>query len=99
MYRCVNYIFYGLYQREVNILKNKNENNKNTNNQSNDSENSDGYIKRYVSTIKSLIHNEFNKDSDERSRDFKALILTILIISILLFIVWKVPFLHNLIFP
>ena len=28
-----------------------------------------------------------------------ALIFTIIIISILIFVVWKVPFLHNLIFP
>ncbi len=59
----------------------------------------EGYIKRYSSTFKSLINNEIHKDPDERSRDFKALILTIIIVSILIFIIWKVPFLHDFIFP
>ncbi len=61
--------------------------------------NNEGYIKRYTSTFKSLINNEIHKDSDERSRDFKALILTIIIVAILIFIIWKIPFLHSFIFP
>ena len=59
----------------------------------------ESYIKRYTSTISSIIKESKNKPADERSRDLKALILTIIIISILIFIFWKVPFLHNLIFP
>ena len=61
--------------------------------------NSQGYFKRYTSVIKSLIHDETHKSSEERSRDLKALILTIIIVAFLIFIAWKVPFLHNLIFP
>ena len=57
------------------------------------------YIKNYSSTIKSIIHNEINKPQEERSRDLKALILTIIIVSILVVIFLKVPFLHKLIFP
>lgn len=59
----------------------------------------ESYFKRYSSTISSLIKDAKNKSPDERSRDLKALILTIIIISILVFIFWKIPFLHNLIFP
>ena len=59
----------------------------------------ESYIKRYTSTISSIIKESKNKPAEERSRDLKALILTIIIISILIFIFWKVPFLHNLIFP
>ena len=57
------------------------------------------YAKRYVSNIRSAIQNEANKPQDERARDFKALVLTIIIISILLFAFWKIPFLRNLLFP
>lgn len=57
------------------------------------------YIKRYTSTIKELIYNETKKPPEERSKDFKALILTIIIVSILVFIFWKVPFLNNFLFP
>lgn len=57
------------------------------------------YVKEYVNTIRSAIQNEANKPQDERSRDFKALILTIIIISILLFAFWKIPFLRNILFP
>ena len=57
------------------------------------------YIKRYGSTIKSIINNEIHKPQEERSRDLKAFILTIIIIAILLIVFWNVPFLHNIIFP
>lgn len=57
------------------------------------------YIKKYVSGIGTLIYNETKKPAEERSRDLKALILTIIIVSILIFIFWKVPFLNKLVFP
>ena len=57
------------------------------------------YFNRYSSTLKSIINDEVNKPQEERSRDLKALIITIIIISILIFVVLKVPFLHNYIFP
>ena len=78
----------------------KNEvNNMKKNNNSNEEQNKESYFKRYSTTIKSLIKEQSNESPEERSRDFKALILTIIIISILIFVFWKVPFLHNLIFP
>lgn len=60
---------------------------------------SDSYFKRYSSTLKNMIYNEIKKPKEERSKDLKALILTIIIIPILIFVFWKVPFLHKLIFP
>ena len=59
----------------------------------------ESYFKRYTSTIGSLIKDARKKKPEERFRDRTALILTIFIISMLVFIFWKVPFLHNLIFP
>ena len=59
----------------------------------------ESYLKRYSSTISSLIKESKNKPAEERFRDRTALIITILIVSMLVFIFWKVPFLHNLIFP
>ena len=59
----------------------------------------ESYFKRYTSTISSLIKESKNKSSEERFRDMTALILTLFIVSMLVFIFWKVPFLHNLIFP
>jgi len=70
--------------------------NTNDNNQSNEKE---SYFKRYTSTISSIIKDAKNKPSEERFRDRTALIITIFIISMLVFIFWNVPFLHNLIFP
>lgn len=57
------------------------------------------YFKQTFSDFKTIVHNESHKSKEEHSRDLKALILTIIIVSIIIFIVWKVPFLHNLIFP
>ena len=63
------------------------------------SEEKESYFKRYTSNLTSLIKNEIQVSPEERSRNLKALILTIIIISILVFIFWKVPFLNKLIFP
>ena len=57
------------------------------------------YLRKYGLGIKSIIKNEINKPKEERSRDFKAFILTIIIIAILLVIFWNIPFLHNIFFP
>lgn len=59
----------------------------------------DSYIKRYSNTISSIIKNAKNKSPEERFRDRTALVLTIFIVSMIVFIFWKVPVLHNLIFP
>lgn len=87
-------------KQEVNIMKIRNKSNEYNNESKRNTENSNGgYFKRYISTLKSLIHDEIDKSSEERSRDLKALVLTIIIVSMLIFIAWKVPFLHNIIFP
>jgi len=87
-------------KQEVNSMKIKNSSNEYINNteQSNLKNTHQSYIKRYGLAIKSIIQDEAQKPQEERSRDFKALILTIIIISILIVLFWKVPFLHNLIF-
>ncbi len=72
---------------------------KNNSQESNQSNNSGGYVKNFFNTLKSLVQNEKNKPADERSRDIKALILTIIIVAILLLIAWNVPFIHNFLFP
>ena len=64
-----------------------------------DSNEKESYVKRYTSAISSLIKESKNKSSEERFRDITAIIITIFIISMLVFIFWNVPFLHNLIFP
>lgn len=56
-------------------------------------------FKKYDNTIRSLINDEANKPKEERSRDIKALILTIIIICILIFIAWKIPFIREFLFP
>ena len=88
-------------KQEINKMKIKNESESYVS-----SQNVNRYIrpnistaKSYINNIKSVIINEKNKPQDERSRDFKALILTIIIISILMFIFWKVPFIRNYLFP
>ena len=86
-------------KQEVNNMKIKNESNNYINSSNQSKNNSQAYLGRYFSTIKNLIYNETKKSHEERSKDFKALILTIIIISILIFIFWKVPFLHSFIFP
>ena len=69
---------------------------KKNNSESNENE---SILKRYTSTIGSVIKEARKKPAEERFRDRTALIITIFIISMLVFIFWKVPFLHNLIFP
>ncbi|MBO4816364.1 MAG: J domain-containing protein [Clostridia bacterium] len=56
-------------------------------------------VKKYVNDIREAIKTEANKPKDERDRDFKALILTIIVVSILLFVFLKIPFLKKLLFP
>lgn len=56
-------------------------------------------LKEIVSNIPTLISDELKKPKGERSKDLKALALTIIIVSIIIFIFIKVPFLNKLIFP
>ena len=86
-------------KQEVNSMKFKNKSNEYINKIENNSNRPQGYFKKYFFAFKSLLQSEVNKSSDERAKDFKALILTIIIIAILIFVAWQVPFLHDFIFP
>lgn len=90
-------------KQELNNIKMQNESQKyikeTSNNKITENNQKQSYIKNYSDSIKEIIINERKKAPDERSRDFKALILTVIIISILILIFWKVPFLNNLLFP
>lgn len=84
-------------RQEVNSMKIRNKSKEYKENSEKNESNS--YFKRYSTTIKNLINTEINKPQEERSKDLKALLLTIVIVSILIFVFWKVPFLHNFLFP
>lgn len=55
-------------------------------------------FKDYYKEYSSMIKNEKEKSPQERKNDIIALVLTIIIIAILIFIFWKVPVLHNFLF-
>lgn len=55
--------------------------------------------KRYLKDIGTILYNETKKPPEERSKDLKALILTIIIVAIIVFVFWKVPVLRNFLFP
>lgn len=55
-------------------------------------------LKDLADSFPSFIENQKKKSKEERSTDLKALILTIIIVSIIIFIFLKVPFLRNLLF-
>ena len=57
------------------------------------------YVKKYISSFATLIYNETKKPKEERSKDMIALVLTIIIVTIIVIVFWKVPFLKNIIFP
>ena len=89
-------------KQEINNIKINNESQKYINQQENINrfvKPNPSYFKKYINQVGDMSQDERRKSAEERSRDFKALILTIIIISILLFIFWKVPFLKNFIFP
>ena len=56
-------------------------------------------LRDIISSIPHLIREQAKKPQKERSDSLKALILTILIVSIIIFIFIKIPFLNKLIFP
>jgi len=45
------------------------------------------------------IYNETSSSNENRSKNLKAILLTIVIMSVLLFIFWNVPFIRNFLFP
>lgn len=67
-------------------------NNKKTNN----TDDKNFSIKKYISAIGQIIYNETKKDKQERTRDIIALVITLLFVSMIVYICWKIPFLNNL---
>lgn len=57
------------------------------------------YTKSIFQTLGNMIYSETKKSKSERQKDLKALLLTIIIISILLFIAFKIPAIKNYLFP
>ena len=56
-------------------------------------------IKELMQDMKVAIKNESNKPQEERKKDLIALILTLIIIAIIIFVFFKVPSLKKLLFP
>ena len=56
-------------------------------------------FKSYASSIKIFVKNQKQKSKQERSTDFKALGLTIIIMAILLIIAFNVPFIRSFLIP
>ena len=55
--------------------------------------------KKYFQIIGTALYNETKKSKEERSKDIFALVLTIIIVAIIVFIFWKVPVLNKFLFP
>jgi len=56
-------------------------------------------FKPYTKKISQLIYDETQKSKEERSKDIKAFIIAILIMILVIFLFWKVPFFRNILFP
>ncbi|MBE5819247.1 MAG: hypothetical protein E7310_00200 [Clostridiales bacterium] len=56
-------------------------------------------IKKYISAIGQAIYDETKKDKLERNRDLVAILLTIIFVSMIVFIFWNVPFLKQFFSP
>ena len=59
-------------------------------------------ISRFKSTFQSLaqgLYNETSKNNKDRSKNLKALFLTVAIMTLLVILFWNVPFLRNILFP
>lgn len=56
-------------------------------------------FKNFLKDIPTLISNHKKKSKSERSTDIKALLITLVIISIIIFAFFKIPFLKKIMFP
>ena len=56
-------------------------------------------IKELFIGVKDAIKNESNKPEQERKKDIQALFITLIIVSIIVFLFFKVPFLKKILFP
>ena len=53
---------------------------------------------KHIEELKKYV-NETKKSKEERSKDIFALVLTIIIVAIIVFVFWKVPVLKKFLFP
>lgn len=88
-------------KRELHFLKNKRSEKSDNEDNSTSTNGKFGisHVGSFIKVISQAIYNEAKKDKIERNKDLKALFLTIIIMLILLFIFWKVPFIRNFLFP
>jgi len=56
------------------------------------------YIKTAFSSLAHGLYNETKPDNLDRSKNIKAIIITVLLMAILLFIFWQVPVIRNFLF-
>ena len=85
-------------KKEVQSLKMEKESQKYVNKKQKERENSLN-PKKYFQIIGTALYNETKKSKEERSKDIFALVLTIIIVAIIVFIFWKVPVLYKFLFP
>lgn len=86
-----------LYNKNLNSSDKVKKNNINQDTERQNNSNSSNFnIKKYISAIGQTIYNETKKDKKERNRDLIALLLTIAVVGMLVFIFSNVPFLKNL---
>lgn len=57
------------------------------------------YATTYAQSIHDMIQNHSKKSKDERSKDIKALGISLAVMVILIILFWKVPFLRKFLFP
>ena len=85
-------------KKEVQSLKMEKESQKYVNKKRKERENSLN-PKKYIQIIGTALYNETKKSKEERSKDIFALVLTIIIVAIIVFVFWKVPVLKKFLFP
>ena len=56
-------------------------------------------LKSGIQGIAQGIYNETKASNEDRPKNLKALLLTVVIMAVLLFIFWNVPFIRNFLFP
>jgi len=57
------------------------------------------YLQTCARAVGTMIYNHTKKSKKERSKDIKALALSLGFMVILILLIWKVPFINNYLFP
>lgn len=84
-----------LEQEKIKNASNDYESKKKKNKKLSDNFNS---VSSYFQTIGSLIADERKKPASERKKDLKALLITMVIMCVIIFLFFKIPFLRNFMF-